>query len=204
VTHSDDLQLLEAWQGGDKAAGEKLFERHFDALFRFFRNKVRDGADDLVQQTFLACVGSRDRFRKEASFRTYLFRVAHSKLYDHLRANRRNDAIDFGVTSVADLGESPSAALVKDEEQRLLLQGLRLLPVDMQVLLELFYVERLRGPELARVLDLPEGTVRSRLRRGREMLREAVLARAADPESIEMSLADLDAWADRVRAAAFR
>lgn len=199
----DDLVLLEAWQAGDKAAGERLFERHFDAIFRFFRNKVREGADDLVQQTFLACVRSRDRFRKEASFRTYIFRIAHSKLYDHLRAGRKGDAVDFGVTSVADLGHSPSAILVKDEEQRLLLQGLRRLPVDFQVALELFYVERLRGPQLAEVLGLPEGTVRSRLRRGRELLRAAVLELAENPTSAESSIADLDAWADRVRCGAF-
>ena len=203
MAQTEDFELLEAWQAGDRAAGTQLFERHFDPLFRFFRNKVRDGADDLVQQTFLACVKSRDRFRRQASFRSYLFRIAHSKLYDHFRTKRRGVQLDFGVSSVADLGESPSQLLAKGEEEQLLLAALRRLPVDLQIVLELYYVEKIRGPELADVLSIPEGTVRSRLRRGLEQLRETVLALSADPKSIESSLDDLDGWADRVRAQAF-
>ena len=59
-----DRQLLEAWRGGDKKAGKRLFERHYDALTRFFRNKVGPEAPDLVQQTFLGCLERIDRFRE--------------------------------------------------------------------------------------------------------------------------------------------
>ncbi|MFO0633263.1 MAG: sigma-70 family RNA polymerase sigma factor [Nannocystaceae bacterium] len=84
-----DLELLEAWRGGDAKAGNALFDRYFDAVFRFFRNKVADHADDLVQQTFLALVQARDRFRGDSSFRTYLFTAARSKLFNYLEATRR-------------------------------------------------------------------------------------------------------------------
>ena len=95
-----DLELLEAWRGGDRQAGEALFERHFDAIARFFRNKVDHGIDDLIQRTFLACVESKDQFRGEASFRTFLFAVAHNVLGKHYRSQRRHgDRIDFGVTA---------------------------------------------------------------------------------------------------------
>jgi RNA polymerase sigma factor (sigma-70 family) len=79
-----DLELLASWRDGDTKAGNALFDRYFDALFRFFRNKVQEGAEDLVQQTFLALVQSRDRFRGDSSFRTYLFTAARSKLYNYL------------------------------------------------------------------------------------------------------------------------
>ncbi len=196
----DELALLDRWQNGDQRAGTVLFERYFASLYRFFRNKVTDGAEDLVQETFLACVRNAQGFRGESSFRSYVFQAAHSKLYDYYRRRHKRDAIDFRTTTVMDLGESPSKMLVRGEEESLLLSALRRLPIELQVLLELFYVERLSGPVLAEVIGVPEGTVRSRLRRARELLREQVAAVADDPDRALESLEDLEAWAERVRS----
>lgn len=55
TAETTDVELLEAWRGGDRRAGEQLFERHFDAVSRFFRNKLEFGVDDLIQR----CGGSR-------------------------------------------------------------------------------------------------------------------------------------------------
>jgi RNA polymerase sigma factor (sigma-70 family) len=194
-----ELQLLERWRAGDARAGTVLFERYFPGLYRFFRNKVREGAEDLVQETFLACVRNAERFRGESSFRSYVFRAAHSKLFDHYRRRHKRDAIDYGVTSAMDLGESPSKMLVREEDEGLLLAALRRLPLELQIVLELYYVEKLSGPVLSEVLAVPEGTVRSRLRRAREQLREQVQAVATVPDAAVHSLADLDAWAERLR-----
>ncbi len=181
-------------------AGNSLFDRYFDSLFRFFRNKVNEGADDLVQQTFLACVQSRDRFRGDSSFRTYLFTVARSKLYNYLDKRRREGAaVDYGVTSCADLGVSPSGIVANSEQQRMLLAALRQLPIDLQVALELFYFEQIRGPELASVLAVPEGTVRSRIRRGREILRERLQELLTSPQMVESTMTDLESWAAALR-----
>jgi RNA polymerase sigma factor (sigma-70 family) len=200
-----DFELLDAWRGGDRAAGNELFDRHFDSVFRFFRNKVSEGAEDLVQQTFLACVQSRDGFRGDASFRTYLFTAARSKLYTYLDKRRREgENVDWGVTSCVDLGVSPSGIIAKNEEQRLLLLALRRLPVDLQIALELFYFEQVRGPQLAEVLGVPEGTVRSRLRRGREILRERIEELASNPSDVESTMGDLEAWAKALREAVGR
>ncbi len=195
----EELQLLERWRAGDAKAGTVLFERYFAGLYRFFRNKVTDGAEDLVQETFLACVRNAERFRGESSFRTYVFRAAHNKLYDYYRRRHKRDALDFGVTSAMDLGESPSRLLVREEDEGLLLAALRRLPLELQIVLELFYVEKLSGPVLAEVLAIPEGTVRSRLRRAREQLRVHVELVAASPGAAVQSLDDLEAWAERLR-----
>src|SRR5687767_9859628 len=100
-----DVELLEAWRGGDKPAGVELFERHFDAIYRFFRSKVDDAAEDLTQQTFLGCVRGKQVFRGDASFRTYLYTIARNRLYTHIRDRQRRDAVvEIGEQSVADLG----------------------------------------------------------------------------------------------------
>ncbi len=197
---NDDFELLEKWRGGDAKAGNHLFDRYFDPLYRFFRNKVQDAADDLVQQTFLALVQARDRFRGDASFRTYLFTAARSKLYNHLERRGREGIIDLGATSCEDLGISPTGLLAKDEQQRHLLLALRKLPIDLQVALELYYFEGVRGPELAEILEVPEGTMRSRIRRGCELLRDRLVELTQSPALAESTSSNLEAWAAAVRA----
>ena len=194
-----DRELLVAWRDGDRDAGSELFERHFAELYRFFRNKADDGVDDLIQQTLLACLKGLDRFREDASFRTWIFAIARNELYDHWRARqRRDDVADIGEISVADLGTTPSQALARRREHQLLLTALRGIPLDLQVALELYYWEGLDGPELAEVLGVPEGTARSRLRRGKEALSLRFAALRGGDATV--SVAELDAWAAEVRA----
>lgn len=169
------------------------------SLYRFFRNKLGGDIDDLIQRVFLACVESRDAFRKEASFRTYLFAVARNELHGHFRRERREARLDFGELSVEDLGPSPSQLVAHREEQRLLLRALRMIPLDYQIALELFYWEQLTGPELAAVLDIPEGTGRTRLRRARIALAERLTRLVNSPEALRSTTDDLDRWAASLR-----
>lgn len=197
----DDGALLTAWRAGDADAGRTLFDRHFAALYRFFRNQAGDEAEDLVQDTFLALVRSQEPFRGEASFRTYLFQAARSRLLDRARAwGRRGEVVDLSVRSVADLRPGAFTELGRQGEERLLLAGLRQLPVETQALLALHFFEQLTGPELAAVFEVPEGTVRSRLRLGREALRKALERVSADPDLIRSTCTDLEGWARRAGA----
>jgi len=193
-----DYDLLDAWRRGDAKAGNELFDRHFDGVYRFLQNKTDQDPADLVQRVFLACVERRDSFRGESSFRTYLFSIARNLLYRHYRDRHKHD-VDFGVTSLQDLGPTPTFVVDKRAHDRLLLEALRSIPLELQVAIELHYWERLSGPELARVLDVPEGTVRSRLRRAREALQHQIEALAASPAQLATTMANLDQWAHGVR-----
>lgn len=198
----DDFSLLEAWQAGDADAGNRLFHRHFDRVSWFFQNKVSDGLEDLIQETFLACVESRDKFRRESSFRSFLLGVANNILRSHYRKRARNDArVDFGVTSARDLNPSPATLVAKKAEARLLLKGLREIPLESQVLLELYYWERLSGPELADTLDVPEGTVRTRLRRARQLLQKAIEKLAETEGTALTTIQRLEDWAREIKEA---
>lgn len=185
--------LLDRWRGGDAAAGNQLFERHFDGVYRFFVNKVQGDAADLVQRTFLACVEGKDRFREESSFRAYLFGIARHELYAHWRHAKRVGDLDVGSSSIVDLRPSPSELILKRREDRLLLEALRSIPLELQLAIELYYWERLTGPDLARVLGVPEGTARSRVRRGLEGIRDKL----AELDAIDLgsTVEDVDSWA---------
>lgn len=192
-----DIRLLQAWQDGEPSAGDELFGRHFRSVFRFFRSKVDDAlAEDLTQATFLGCMRGRDGLRDHGSFRTYLFAIARNELYLHFRRRGRQDKVlDFRSVSVADLATGPSSMLAAKEEQQLLLEALRLIPVDFQISIELYYWEGLSTEELAEVLGIPAGTVRSRLTRAREQIGRRMQEIARSPRLAAHTIEHFERWA---------
>jgi RNA polymerase sigma factor (sigma-70 family) len=194
-----DVELLTAWRSGDTICGERLFDRHFRALDRFFRSKVATGTDDLVQQTFLACVEGRDRMRDDAHFRAYMFGAARRILYRELRTRHGDAAADVSVASICDLQPGLETGLLGEEDERVLLEALRRLPIEYQVALELRFWEDMTGPELAEALGIPEGTVRTRLRRGLLRLREEVARVQAGAAELASTMTRLADWAECIR-----
>lgn len=176
---SDDA-LLAAWRAGDGAAGQRLCKRHWEAVYGFFRTKLADGALDLAQETFERCVRQAERPLAIESFRPFLFGIARHVLVDRLRAMQAGqDRIDTGVTSLDDLRPSPSSLAAEREERRVVCEALARLPIDHQIAIELRFWHELTFPEIASVLEVPEGTVKSRVRLGLEQLRQH-LARAEE------------------------
>jgi RNA polymerase sigma factor (sigma-70 family) len=177
-----DLVLLDQWCAGDNAAGNALFRRHYEAVYRFFASKVEGEVDDLAQETFLACVRERGRFLGHSAFRTYLFAIARYTLYGYWRKRaRRGQPLDFEEVSIASLSTSIGSRMVRREDHARLLEALRQLPLEQQLLLELHYWEELEREQLAAVFEVEPATTRSRLYRARAALRQR-LDVAASPE----------------------
>jgi RNA polymerase sigma-70 factor (ECF subfamily) len=196
----DDFELLERWRAGDAAAGQQLVRRHTRSLHRFFASKAPDALDDLVQATFLACVESRDRFRHGSSFRTFVLGVARKVLLKHYRKRMRHDrAMAVEEASADSLTPSPSFSAALREEVRLLLAALRRIPIDQQIAVELFYWEGLSVAEVAEVLEIAAGTVKSRLARAREALRDEILAGHAPADLARSTAEELERWAAELR-----
>lgn len=196
----DDATLFDRWAEGDRDAGNLLIRRHFQTVFRFFRTKVAADVDDLIQRTFLASMEARTRFRRESSFRAFVLGLARIELLMHYRrSGREGERIEPSVTTVHDLKTSVSDLVVRHEEHRLLQRALRRIPLDLQIVLELRYWEQLSSRELGEVLAIPAPTVRSRLRRARELLAEQVRQVASTPELGESIITGLDAWASSLR-----
>ena len=201
TTTSDD-ELLAAWRRGDERAGHELFTRHYRALDRFFRNKVGQDTVDLVQKTFLGCLEQveRDRYESRDNFRSWLFSIAYRQLRKHYRTQMRHNArFDLASVSAHDLDPTPSSVIARSEEERLLLEGLRQIPVEMQVALELRYWEQMTDAEIAATLGEPLGTIKSRVRRARQALAQRLEALSSSPEQLGNTLENLDAWAQRLR-----
>ncbi len=197
---AEDHQLLSAWAQGDTAAGNELIERHFDGLYRFFDSTVPRHAEDLVQDTFRACLEHPDRYRGKTEFRAYLFGIARNRLIDHFRRQgRHDDEFDPTQRSLADLAASPSAVVAARDDQRLLADALRRIPLDLQILLELHYWEQMSSAEVSGVLGIPAGTVRGRIGKARELLRDQMERAGASPEVLRRTAESLETWARSVQ-----
>jgi RNA polymerase sigma factor (sigma-70 family) len=197
----DDADLFKAWVGGDQSAGESLYRRCFDPLYRFFRSKAPEDYEDLIQNTMLECVRSKDRFQGNVPFRAYLFGVARHRLLHHLRRKGTNRVdLDASQTSIADVDPRPSSIMARKAEQQLLLEAMRRVPVDLQIAMELHYWEDMTTAELAEVLEIPQGTVKSRLRRGREALEAELAKLTRDPAQRDAAAGGVETWAKEIRA----
>lgn len=191
-----DFDLLRRLAAGDTDAGNLLFRRYYASVHRFFEVKAGDQADDLTQRTFLACIEACSQFRGTASFRTFLFGIARRQLWQFLRKDRRTtNAMRLTEAHGPATQPTPSGLINSRQEQRLLLLALDWLQPDLQIAVQLYYWEGMKGHEIADVLEIPPSTVRNRLARAREALRERIRETTASDLALrETLLADLEGW----------
>ncbi|TMQ02844.1 MAG: sigma-70 family RNA polymerase sigma factor [Deltaproteobacteria bacterium] len=194
---NDDLALLTRWRDGDQRAGEALCARYFDAIYRFFEYKIPEEADDLTQQTFLACMRARSQFRGQSTFRTYLYSIARNELLMRLRRGPKGERVDLDVSSLDELVSSPSKKLGQQQELAQIRAALHKLPVEQALLLEFHYWHDLDAAELAELLESTPGTIRVRLLRARRALRAklveaGVAGTGSDPLSVSLREPDDD------------
>lgn len=200
----DDVELLREARAGDAQAWATLVERHCATVRRFFSSTApAERVDDLTQETFTRVHRARADTTPVRSFVAYLLGIAKNVLREFVRERQRDPRLDLADVSAIDLDPRPSTVLVEHAEQLLLLEGLRRLSLEHQIVLMFFYWENLTAREIAEALGEKENTVRGRITRARERLREHV----SDLERHGMGgpVPDGDEWAAGVkREAALR
>lgn len=182
-----DEELVSDYRGGDHAAFEQLVRRHHDDLLRFLIRLVgnRAVAEDAFQETFLRVHLSAETFDTTRRFKPWLFTIAANKGRDALRRNARRRTLDLsapiggsgsgsanngegsGAKTYVDLMEidvpPPDAALDEQEQNRLVQRAIDELPWSLREILLLAYFQRLSYNQIADSLEIPLGTVKSRL-----------------------------------------
>src|SRR5438128_838675 len=151
--------------GGDKAAGERLVTENYQRIYGMLRSLTdhREVAEDLTQQTFTSAWQALPGFRGEARLSTWLFRIAYHE-YTHWRRDRREYA------SLEDARDVPDLKAVIGLRTVLFARALDQLPEEMRETFLLHYERELSVKEIALVLDVPPGTVKSRLFTARNRL----------------------------------
>jgi RNA polymerase sigma-70 factor (ECF subfamily) len=180
-----DRELVLRWRSGDRSAFEALIRRHERRVYRLLLRMLgsKEEAEDAAQETFLNLHRHGHRFRGDALFSTFVYRVAANAALNRRRTLGRSRAREAGLQRLQESGaELPSAPVDPERaavaaEQRAGVQAalLELVP-RLRLPLVLYDLEGLPYPEIAKLLDLPEGTVKSRIHRARERLREILSA----------------------------
>jgi RNA polymerase sigma-70 factor (ECF subfamily) len=178
-----DRELVNRWQAGEAEAFTLLVRRHERRVFGLLRRMLGSvqEAEDVFQETFLNLHRHGHRFRSEARFSTFLYRVAVNAALNRRRSlgRRRSRMEALGARQLAgdDLPRAPRSpedaaggAEVTCEVQ----QAILALPEKLRAPIVLYDIEGLPYADVARVLELAEGTVKSRIHRARQALREAL------------------------------
>src|SRR4029450_2352220 len=183
-----DAELIERCLGKDNAAWELVVARYRRKVFHIaykFTGK-HDEAEALQQEIFLKVFRSLDKFHRDADFSTWLSSVARNYCIDHYRASKREkevvveDLVAFDLAP-APVGSNPHRALEDHDRRSSPRRGLESLPEKLREAVVLRDLHGLSYQEMADQLGLPEGTVKSRINRGREELTRLLL-RAKQPE----------------------
>ncbi|TVQ59152.1 MAG: sigma-70 family RNA polymerase sigma factor [Phycisphaerales bacterium] len=177
--HRTDETLLQAYRDGDAGAFRELIERHHDALLRFLIRFMgdRQAAEDVFQDAFLQIHLSADTFDTSRRFKPWLFTIAANKGRDYLRRHSRRPTVDLSapISADADGGgrtfldlmqvdvEAPHQALDDRERDEMVQRAIDAMPDHLREILLLAYFQRMSYANIADALEIPLGTVKSRL-----------------------------------------
>lgn len=180
----NDADLMLAFQQGKRDAFEKLVLRHQVGLFNFFFRMTgdRELAEDLTQEVFFRVYSHARSYVRSAKFTTYLYRIAKNAWIDHLRRIKRRgrmasldkedeNGLNFYDRLSAE-SEDPDARLEREDTSRMIEEALDTLPEEQRICFVLSEVQGMKYAEISETLEIPVGTVKSRMHVAMQRLRE--------------------------------
>lgn len=178
-TERDDAELVVASQAGNEDAFAQLVQRHqrrvFNLVFRMLQQY--EEANEVTQETFLAAWQGLPSFRGDARFSTWLYRIAYNCCLKQLEQRKRDKALQAAVQAEQifqqeSCDERAAAELEAHERQALVREHLSQLPAKYRIVLVLRHLQELTYEEMAEILTMPIGTIKTHLFRARNLLKE--------------------------------
>ena len=178
LTHITDAELLDRYCEGDQVAFRELVERYKSGLYAFLHRFLNNHQliEDVFQETFLQLFMSRDSFDRNRSLRPWLFTIAANKAKDALRKAQRTNAVSVGsFVNSDDMSfdevfnllacdtDVPVEALQQEETAKRVRQIISSMPVNLREILIMAYFNQFSYKQMAEILSIPIGTVKSRL-----------------------------------------
>ncbi len=184
---NDDSEIVDRILKGEIELFETIEKRYRKPIERLVCRMVRtfEDAEDIVQETFIKAFANLNRFRKEYSFLSWLFKIASNLCIDYLRRKRINlvsltnpkpsdDSEAFFDLPSGDV--TPDWGLVEQERKKLLYKAIEDLPENYRNIINMRHFEELDYREIAERLNIPIGTVKAQIFRARKMLLEKLKA----------------------------
>lgn len=174
----NEILLISRARGGDREAFGALVEQYRDNVYRLAYRMCGNAydADEAAQEAFVAAWRALPNFRGDAKFSTWLYRLTTNAAIDVMRREKRHQTVGDGeMMEVADDADSPQETVERTEQQEAVQKALATLSEEYREVLLLRYMEELDYAEIAEVLQLPSGTVKSRINRAKAALKAALL-----------------------------
>lgn len=183
--NSVDKQLVERVRRGDKRAFDLLILKYQHKIISIVGRYLGDQNDvqDVSQETFIKAYRAIPNFRGESAFYTWLYRIAVNTAKNHLVSkSRRPPNIDVDIddgefqnnSAVLRDNESPQASLATSQMEQVIFRSIENLPSELRIAVTLREFDGLSYEEIARIMDCPVGTVRSRIFRAREAIEKKI------------------------------
>jgi RNA polymerase sigma-70 factor, ECF subfamily len=189
IESANDHELLAAIRDGDEAAFQEIVRRYRNPITNFVYRMIDDyeRSVELAQETFIRVYTSASRYQANYSFSTYIYRIASNLAISELRRRKRrkfvslfspftNDDGDMVEIDPPDLNPLQDEAMIESERRRAVARAITSLPEKYRAAIVLRDVEGLSYDRIAEVLKLSEGTVKSRINRARNLLKEKLSA----------------------------
>ena len=181
LVEQTDAELVKQTLCGTTQAYNSLVQRYqrqvYNLAYRMLGNA--EDAGDLVQETFLRAYNALGTFRQDASFLTWLYKIASNLCIDQLRSRKAKNALSLDVEiaegrepSGDSRANGPEEAAVRDSVSEVVQRAIKNLPERYRVVVVMRHLQDMSVDEIARSLNMPTGTVKTHLFRAREMLRE--------------------------------
>jgi RNA polymerase sigma-70 factor (ECF subfamily) len=183
-TVETELSLIQQAQNGDRSAYGELVRCHYTGVVNVVYRLCGDAglAEDMAQEAFLRVWNNLPSFRPGSSLRNWLYRIAVNAALDVLRRRTEEPVEDERMERMTDEAPGPEAVVIAREQAAFLQQAMRSLPEAARSVLVLREYGELSYQEIASVLDIPVGTVMSRLNYASNRLRELLTAQVLQME----------------------
>ncbi|GLV57548.1 RNA polymerase sigma factor [Dictyobacter sp. S3.2.2.5] len=178
-TEQDDVALVIASQAGDQDAFAVLVQRHQRRVFNLVYRMLQqyDEANEVTQETFLAAWQGLRSFRRDARFTTWLHRIAYNCALKQLEQRKKDSALQVAMQAEAvDSDERIGAELEAHDRQAIVREHISTLPAKYRVVLVLRHLQEMTYEEMAEILTMPIGTIKTHLFRARNLLKERLEA----------------------------
>jgi len=177
-----DEALLARIGGGDQAALKALYARHSVKVFRFVARMLRDDAraEDIVSETFIDVWKTAARFEGRSAVGTWLLTIARNKTISTMRRNRDQELDEEAAGEIADESDDPETQMQKQGKSALLRRCIERLSAEHREVIDLVYYHDKSVEEVAAIVGIPEGTVKTRMFHARKRLSELAQAAGVD------------------------
>ena len=177
----EDVALIDEALSGDQAAFEKLMNKYYQHIYNLIYKMIfrKEDVEDLTQEAFIKAFNSLENFDRQFAFSTWLYKIATNNCIDYLRKKKLSTfSIDKEIQSedsdfkfeIPDTEYVPDNRIIEEQRKKIIDEAIESLPEKYKRVIVLRHKKEMEYEEIAEKLELPLGTVKAHIFRGRELL----------------------------------